>query len=659
MQQPPRALFTGVLTLAVISTLLYWLLRFFLPYLEVSFLGGLSYIFGVFGIYGLLPYWFPRRERTPERLFRWNAFVALIGLAHSLLWHILKGIIVENFRLAALFGGITTAGILWQMVFHSVFAAYLVLIRPTKPKLYLLYGYYAVAVLAILFLTFWSETASGILTLFLWGSTLPLIYHSQDATQLITRNGAHYLLLFITSVSLFLGAEAFPALFGRDETILGTYTHRIAISLFIFYAGLLLVPLLTQLGVKHQKSHQLLVLLTTFLEQQQKQETVEGIIETTRQTLRELAPIDAVYIRLRNAPRANESYPKSVAFLYQHLRQIAPHQTYIEALPSLAQLGRGLSKVGAIVIQRPLMTLLSPVPVDALEVVILGREEDCFEASDIQLIATLVDQTALFIEALDRRSYQEERRLSRKEIDFLKETREALLPPVPPIFPGVSYHVVFQQHDKTIGGDYYQIEEVIPEKVIDFWLSDCAGSGIAAAYQMAQARAALNTLWPEKLSPEEFILRLNDALRRVFHKNNFLAATFLRLDLNTQTYTLYRPGNPEILYWNPKTRKVEILRPAGVVLGNASSTLVRRILERATGPLVPGATWLFFSDGFTEASNIQGEQFGLERILQLFEAHAADTPQNIARQILQAVQDFVGDTHLGDDGTLLVVRYQP
>jgi len=658
MRQPPRALFIGILTLAVISALLYWLLRFFAPHLEVNFLGGLSYILGVFGVYGLLPYWFPRHERTPERLFRWNAFVALIGLAHSLLWHILTGL-VEAGRLSALFWGITTVGILWQMVFHSAFAAYLVLIRPTRQKLYLLYSYYAIAALAILFLTFWSQSASPILTLFLWGSALPLIYHTQDAIQIGSRNGAYYFLLFITSASLFLGVEAFPALFGRDETLLGTYTHRIAISLFIFYTGLLLVPLLARLGVKSQKSQQLLVLLTNFLERQQKQETAGDIIETTRQTLRELTPVEAVYIRLRNATRSGENYPKSVAFLYQHLREIAPHQTYMETLPSLAPLRKGLPRVGAIVIQRPIMTLLSSVPVDALEVVILGPEEDCFEASDVQLVATLVDQTALFIEALDRRLYQEERRLSRKEIDFLKETREALLPPVPPIFPRVSYHVVFQQHDKTIGGDYYQIEEVVPEKVIDFWLSDCAGSGIAAAYQMAQARAALNTLWPEKLSPEELIFRLNDALRRVFHKNNFLAATFLRLDLEAQTYTLYRPGNPEILYWDPQKRKVEVLRPAGVVLGNASSTIVKRILEKATGPLVPGATWLFFSDGFTEATNMQGEQFGMERILRLFEAHVTETPQAIAGRILQAVQDFVGDPHLGDDGTLIVVRYQP
>jgi hypothetical protein len=116
--------------------------------------------------------------------------------------------------------------------------------------------------------------------------------------------------------------------------------------------------------------------------------------------------VQEVYMRLRNATQVNESYPRHVEFLYQHLRGIAPHQTYIETFSSLVHLSRGLPEVGAIVIQRPIMRLFSSVPVDALQVVILGAEEDCFEANDVQLIATLADQTALFIEALDRRLYQ-------------------------------------------------------------------------------------------------------------------------------------------------------------------------------------------------------------------------------------------------------------
>jgi len=658
MRQPPRALFAGALTLGVGATLLYLWLRFFAPHLEGSVVGALSYFLGAAGLFGLLPYWVPRHARTTDHLLRWNAFISLIGLAHSLLWHILAAA-TENLRLSNLFLATATMGLLWQMAFHSVFAAYLVLVRPTRIKLFLLYTYYGLFALGGLSLVFRSQNVSGVLTLLLWALALPLIYYAQDAVSSGSRNGTYYFLLVALCAALFLGVEVFPGLFRRDETSIGNYAHSLAISLIIFYAGLLIVPLLTRIGPRSQKSQQLLSLLTTFLERQQKQETVEGILETTQDTLRELEPVQGVYMRLRSTSIQNGSYPRLVEFLFQGLRVKVPHETSIDTISNIAQLGRGLPSVAAIVIQRPIMTILSSVPVDALQAVIVGTGEDCFEASDVQLIATLVEQTALFIEALDRRLYQEERRLARKEIDFLKETREALLPPVPPIFQKVAYYVVFQQHDRTIGGDYYQIEEVVPEKVIDFWLSDCAGSGIAAAYQMAQARAVLNTLWPEKLPPDEMLFRLNDALRRVFHKNNFIAATYLRIDLGTQTYTLYRPGNPEILYWDPLINKVEVLRPAGVVLGNASSTLVRRILEKHSGPLIPGATWLFFSDGFTEATSLAGEQFGLQRLLHLFQAHISQTPETIARSILQAVQDFVGDTHLGDDGTLIVIRYQP
>jgi len=85
MQRPPRALFAGTLTLGVGASLLYLWLRFFAPQLEVGLVGALGYLLGTVGLFGLLPYWVPRHARTPDHLLRWNAFIALIGLAHGLL----------------------------------------------------------------------------------------------------------------------------------------------------------------------------------------------------------------------------------------------------------------------------------------------------------------------------------------------------------------------------------------------------------------------------------------------------------------------------------------------------------------------------------------------------------------------------------------------
>jgi hypothetical protein len=373
MQRPPRALFAGTLTLGVGASLLYLWLRFFAPHLEASLVGASGYLLGTVGLFGLLPYWVPRHARTPDHLLRWNALIALIGLAHSLLWHILAAA-TENARLANLFLGIATMGLLWQIALNSVFAAYLVLIRPTKTKLYLLYAYYSLVALSAVFFAFRLESVSGLPTLLLWALALPLIYYSQDAVSLGIRSGTYYLLLVALCAALFLGVEVFPGLFGRDGTILGIYTHLLAISLVIFYAGLLIVPLITRIGPKAQKSQQLLSLLTAFLEQQQKQESVEGIIETAQNTLQELETVQGVYTRLRSAGPQNGSYPRLVEFLFQGLRVKVPHETYIETISNAAEVSRGLPAVAAIVIQRPIMTILSSVPVDALQVVIIGTD---------------------------------------------------------------------------------------------------------------------------------------------------------------------------------------------------------------------------------------------------------------------------------------------
>jgi len=82
-------------------------------------------------------------------------------------------------------------GLLWQIALHSVFAAYLVLIRPTKIKLYLLYAYYSFVALSAVFLAFRLESVSGLPTLLLWALALPLIYYSQDAVSSGTRNGTY------------------------------------------------------------------------------------------------------------------------------------------------------------------------------------------------------------------------------------------------------------------------------------------------------------------------------------------------------------------------------------------------------------------------------------------------------------------------------------
>jgi serine phosphatase RsbU (regulator of sigma subunit) len=341
----------------------------------------------------------------------------------------------------------------------------------------------------------------------------------------------------------------------------------------------------------------------------------------------------------------------------QLFRQRSGTDNYQIILSSLQKENRALPDRNGFLLQHRISVLRGATLYQVLQAGVFSAERDGFEERDIQLIATLIEQTVLFLENLERRSYHEQLLTARKEEDFLRETREALLPPPPPILQKVDFHVLFEQYDRTIGGDYYQVYEHTGSSYVDFWLSDSAGSGIAAAYQMAQARGVLNTLWLQPTSAENLVFQLNDALKRVFHKNNFLAATLLRFDLSQKEYTLIRAGNPEVFYWNPLTEQVEVLRPSGIVLGSTSSQIISRILVPEKGRLLPGSLFMLFSDGFTEATNPEGEMFGTERLLSLFSTYHKLPTEDLAHRILEAVQEFTGGGSLGDDGTLMLIRY--
>jgi len=63
---------------------------------------------------------------------------------------------------------------------------------------------------------------------------------------------------------------------------------------------------------------------------------------------------------------------------------------------------------------------------------------------------------------------------------------------------------------------------------------------------------------------------------------------------------------------------------------------------------------VLFTDGVTEASNADGEEFGETRLLSLLEQNRALPARAIQEKIIDAVSEFSGG-HRTDDATLLVL----
>jgi sigma-B regulation protein RsbU (phosphoserine phosphatase) len=70
--------------------------------------------------------------------------------------------------------------------------------------------------------------------------------------------------------------------------------------------------------------------------------------------------------------------------------------------------------------------------------------------------------------------------------------------------------------------------------------------------------------------------------------------------------------------------------------------------------LSQGDRVILFTDGVTEACNLEGEEFGESRLLRLLEDHRTLSANALQAKILAAVAEFSGG-RWQDDATLLVL----
>jgi sigma-B regulation protein RsbU (phosphoserine phosphatase) len=135
------------------------------------------------------------------------------------------------------------------------------------------------------------------------------------------------------------------------------------------------------------------------------------------------------------------------------------------------------------------------------------------------------------------------------------------------------------------------------------------------------------------------------------------------------TYGILSPAE-RVVRWvraghNPTLRvtidgKVSEIQPSGMVLGMKAGQGFRDTLEVESTQVAPGDLFLLYTDGITEATNAQGEEFGIERlgeVLALCRRGSPD-PEKLVVEVMDRVRHFRGSTPIADDFTLLALAVE-
>jgi sigma-B regulation protein RsbU (phosphoserine phosphatase) len=205
---------------------------------------------------------------------------------------------------------------------------------------------------------------------------------------------------------------------------------------------------------------------------------------------------------------------------------------------------------------------------------------------------------------------------------------------------------------KEVGGDFYSIFPIGSHKVI-FAIGDVSGKSVPAALFMARACTLLESIGNEGHSPEQILSKINQALCHNNDECMFVTIGCGLLDTQSGELNYASAGHdpPILIQRDNAVSTLDI--SGGPLIGiyeSAEYTLT-------TTHLQPGEKLLLYTDGITEAFNIEGEMFTEHRLLQTLSGTTAQSIDILVDTLIKKVDDFCKGADQSDDITVVAVSF--
>jgi sigma-B regulation protein RsbU (phosphoserine phosphatase) len=236
--------------------------------------------------------------------------------------------------------------------------------------------------------------------------------------------------------------------------------------------------------------------------------------------------------------------------------------------------------------------------------------------------------------------------MQEQELQRAREIQQSLLPRSIPQLPGFEVAGAWLPA-RAVSGDYYDVLR-LGEHRLGICIADVAGKGVSAALLMANVQAAVRAFVSDSESPAGVCGKVNSLLHENIATGKFVTFFYGILDSDTRTFQYCNAGHLyPILVSGDSTRMLE---QGGAVLGVFPSWKY----EDLTIELNAGDRLLLFTDGITEATNAEGQEFEEASIARFTEANARLSAKELTGRLLAEVTFFCND-QFQDDATLLVI----
>ncbi len=258
------------------------------------------------------------------------------------------------------------------------------------------------------------------------------------------------------------------------------------------------------------------------------------------------------------------------------------------------------------------------------------------------------------ITVLNDRLNAENMRMS-AEIDVTRKIQQMLLPKDGELNEVIGLDIAgFMESADEVGGDYYDVLQ--HEGRVKIGIGDVTGHGLESGVLMIMVQTAVRTLLAyNEPDPVRFLSAINSAIydnvqRMKCDKNASLAL------LDYHEGMLKLSGQHEemiVVRCNGSVERFDTI-DLGFPIGldaNIAEFVAETLVQLYSGDVV-----VLYTDGITEAENMEKVLYGLDRLIEVIQINWQRTATEIRHAVIDDVRSHIGEQKVFDDITLLVLK---
>ena len=278
--------------------------------------------------------------------------------------------------------------------------------------------------------------------------------------------------------------------------------------------------------------------------------------------------------------------------------------------------------------------------------------EKPFSQEDIDLLTTVANQAGIAIENARLLKEELEKARLENELNVGRRIQQSLLPGESPKIPGLDIAGI-SIPALSVGGDYFDYIQLDDGRIL-IAVGDVSGKGVSAALYMSKIQGMIQIASRLYSSPRQILIEVNKWMYQGMERQSFVTIILALVDTYKKTITICRAGhNPVIALHHGK---LKLIQCKGLGVGLVTGEKFEDNLDEQIEKLDEDNSFIFYTDGITEAMNAKQEEFGDEKLYEMVQTHKHLTSKELLDKVVSEVNAFCCDVEQHDDITLVIVK---